>query len=169
MALQLNQGLKKLQLHDEIFMREALLEAKKSFSLGEVPVGAVLVCDGEIIARAHNTVETFCDASHHAEILCLQQAAKKLGSWRLLGATLYSTLEPCSMCAGAMFLFRIKQIVYGAPDLRHGADGSVFEVLSRPHPIHQIEVKKGVLAIESKALMQEFFRQRREENACRTV
>lgn len=143
-------------------MREALLEAKKAFAFDEVPVGSVLVLNEKIIARAYNSVEANGNASCHAELLCLQKGAEVLGNWRLLDCTLFSTLEPCSMCAGAMALFRIKRVVYGAPDLRHGADGSVFKVLSEKHPIHQIEVERGVLAEEAKELMQEFFRRRRE-------
>ena len=149
-----------MQSSDENFMREALLEAKKAFAIGEVPVGAVLVFNDKIIARAHNFVEEKQDASCHAEVLCMQKGAKSLDNWRLLDSTLYCTLEPCAMCAGAMALFRIKRLVYGAPDLRHGANGTVFDVL-RPHPIHRIEVQDGVLEGESKALMQEFFRKRR--------
>ncbi|NGX48243.1 MAG: tRNA-specific adenosine deaminase [Chlamydiae bacterium] len=145
-------------------MREALLEAKKAFALGEVPVGAVLVYEGEIITRAHNLVEQKLDASAHAELLCLQEAAKILSNWRLQNAILYCTLEPCAMCAGAMALFRILRLVYGAPDLRHGANGSVFDVLNRPHPIHQVEVKGCVCEGEAKALMQEFFRERRKKH-----
>lgn len=155
-------------MHDEIFMREALLEAKKAFALGEVPVGCIFVSDGSIVARAHNLVEKKNDASAHAELLCLQAAAKILDRWRL-GGTLYSTLEPCSMCGGALALYRVERLVYGAPDLRHGANGTVFDVLSRPHPIHQVEVTSGVCVEESKELMQEFFRERRKENASKTV
>ncbi len=154
-----------MKLHDENFMREALLEAKKAFAIGEVPVGAVLVLDEKILAHAHNLVEKNRDASAHAELLCLQEGAKVLGNWRLQNTTLYCTLEPCAMCAGAMALFRIKRLVYGAPDLRHGANGSVFDVLSRFHPIHQVEVESGVCEGEAKELMQTFFRERREENA----
>ena len=140
------------------------MEAKKAFHKGEVPVGAVLVYKGEIIERSHNHIEQFQDASCHAELLCLQQGAKKLGNWRLLETTLYSTLEPCPMCAGALFLFRVKRIVYGAPDLRHGAAGTVFNVLNRPHPIHAIEVVGGICAEESKMLLQDFFRNRRKSH-----
>ncbi len=146
---------------DERFMREALLEAKKAFSMKEVPIGSVLVLHGEVVARAHNAVEKQVDASHHAEMLCLQRGAQALGNWRLQDCILYSTLEPCAMCAGALSLFRVKRIVYGAKDLRHGADGSVFHVLNRPHPIHPVEVTGGVLAEEAKALIKEFFQWRR--------
>lgn len=150
-----------MQLHDENFMREALLEAKKAFAIGEVPVGAVLVSNEKIIARSHNRVEQNCDASAHAELICLREGAKVLGNWRLLNTTLYCTLEPCVLCAGAMVLFRIKKLVYGAPDLRHGANGSAFDVLNRSHPIHQVEVVSGVCEGEAKALIQTFFRERR--------
>lgn len=146
---------------DENFMREALGEAKKAFALGEVPVGAVLVLGGEVIGRSHNGVERANDASHHAELLCLQQAARAHGNWRLLESTLYCSLEPCAMCAGALALFRVKRVVYAAPDLRHGACGTVFDVLNRPHPIHTVVVEGGVLAGESKELLQRFFKERR--------
>ncbi len=150
---------------DENFMREALVEAKKAFALQEVPVGAVLVHEGKIVARGHNLVEKRCDASCHAEVLCLRAGAKILGNWRLVESTLYCTLEPCAMCAGAMALFRVKRLVYGAPDLRHGANGSVFNVLNTSHPIHQVEVTSGVCEGMAKGLMQEFFRQRRRDGS----
>lgn len=143
------------------YMIEALAEAKKAFTLGEVPVGAVLVVGEKIIARAHNRVESERNASCHAELLCLQQGAKALGNWRLNEATLYSTLEPCPMCAGAMIHFRLKRVVWGAPDVRCGADGSWVPLLQEPHPIHQVEVCRGVLAEEASALMRAFFQERR--------
>ncbi len=143
-------------------MCEALLEAKKAFAEGEVPIGAVLVFENKIIGRGHNGVEKNTDASSHAELICLQQGAKEIGNWRLLDSTLYSTLEPCAMCAGALALFRVKRLVYGAKDLRHGGDGSVFNILNHPHPIHQVEVTGGVYEEDSRYLMQEFFRKRRE-------
>lgn len=151
-----------MTLDDENFMLEALLEAKKAFAQDEVPVGAVLVYEGKIIARGHNLVEAGRNAAAHAEMICLQEGAKILGNWRLLECNLYCTLEPCPMCAGAMALFRIKRLVYGAPDLRHGAHGSVFNVLNMPHPIHQVEVEGGCLAEEAKGLMKEFFMIRRK-------
>lgn len=153
-----------MHVDDENFMREALLEAKKAFAIGEVPIGCVLVFNGDIIAKAHNLVEQKKDASAHAELLCLQEGARILGNWRLENTQLYCTLEPCSMCAGAMALFRVQRLVYGAPDLRHGANGTVFDVLSRPHPIHQVEVLGGVCEEESRALLQKFFRERRKQN-----
>ncbi len=157
-----------MSMDDEIFMREALLEAKKAFVLGEVPIGCVFVLDGKIVSRAHNLVEDMVDASAHAEMLCLQKAAKILDRWRL-GGTLYCTLEPCSMCAGALALYRVERIAYGAPDLRHGANGTAFDVLNRPHPIHQVGVTGRICMKESKNLMQEFFRKRRRENVSKTV
>ena len=146
---------------DKKFMREALLEAKKAFSKKEVPVGAVLVHQGRIIAHAHNAVEELQIASAHAELICLKEGAKILGNWRLLGTTLYSTLEPCIMCFGAMVLFRIKRLVYGAKDLRHGAEEAVVDVLSKHHPIHNIEVTPGVYEKEAGELMTTFFQERR--------
>lgn len=153
---------------DYRWMQEALLEAKKGASMGEVPVGAVLVYQDRIIARAHNLVEQKQDGTAHAELLCLQRGAAALGHWRLLKTTLYCTLEPCAMCAGAMFLSRIDRLVYGAPDLRHGADGSVFDVLTRCHPIHALSIERGVCADEAKALLQTFFQGRRKENDGKT-
>lgn len=142
-------------------MQLAIEEAKKAYDKGEVPVGAVLVWNNEVIARAHNLVETRKDASAHAELLCMAAGAEKLNNWRLLNTTLYSTLEPCSMCAGAMLLSRIGTLVWGAPDLRHGAHGSWINVLDQPHPTHRIEVRKGVLADVCSDLMRSFFQNRR--------
>lgn len=147
---------------DLIFMREALIEAEKGGLADEVPIGAVLVYKGEIIARAHNLVEAKKDASAHAEMLCLQEGSRILNNWRLADATLYTTLEPCPMCAGAMILSRIKVLVWGAPDHRHGAHGSWVNLLDVPHPIHSLEVRQGVLAEEAGALLKDFFRRRRD-------
>lgn len=144
-------------------MQEALLEAQKAFEADEVPVGAVAVKEGKIIARAHNQVETLQDASAHAELLCLRKAAEALGGWRLLGVALYSTLEPCCLCAGALFSFRVERVIWGAPDIRLGADGSYLPILSSAHPMHQILVTRGVLAEESSALLRRFFQKKREE------
>ncbi|MBS0615960.1 MAG: nucleoside deaminase [Verrucomicrobia bacterium] len=142
-------------------MREALKEAQKAFDLGEVPVGAILVVQNKIISRSHNAVEMLQDATAHAEMRCLQDAAEITGNWRLLGATFYCTLEPCAMCAGAMLLSRIDTLVWGAPDLRHGADGSLYSLLNGQHPIHNISVRRGVLAEECAQLMKDFFIARR--------
>lgn len=143
-------------------MKEALKEAKKAFKAGEVPVGAVLVHEGKVIARSHNQIETLQDATAHAEMLCVTMGASFFSNWRLLKTTLYCTLEPCVMCAGALFLSRVEKVVWGAPDIRHGANGSLIDFFSLKHPTHQVEVVGHVLEEESKILMQEFFRKRRE-------
>lgn len=142
---------------DEKFMREALKEARKAFDLGEVPVGCVIVHEGRIIARGHNQVEMLKDATAHAEMLAIGAASAALQNWRLLDATLYCTLEPCAMCAGALFLSRIKRLVWGAPDIRQGANGSWVDLFVMQHPMHAIEVQSGLLAAEAATLMREFF------------
>ncbi len=151
---------------DEFFMNEALLEAKKAFIAGEVPIGAVIVHSGKILARSHNLVESLQDASKHAELICLQKAAKVLENWRLLECTLYCTLEPCSMCAGAMLLFRIPRLVWGAPDMRHGANGSFVDLFSKNHPTHNIDITSGVLQEECSKILKEFFQIRRMGSEC---
>jgi tRNA(adenine34) deaminase len=150
-------------------MQEALIEAKKAFQEDEVPVGAVAVFQGKIIARAHNQVEALKDASAHAELLCLRLASQVLGNWRLSEVTLYTTLEPCALCAGAILSFRVKKIVWGAPDIRQGADGSWIPLLSTPHPMHKPEVVKNVLSGPSAQLMKEFFQKKRIEKNGETV
>ncbi len=151
---------------DETYMRQALDEARLGFEMGEVPVGAVLVHRGVVIAKAHNEVEGLGEAAAHAEMLCLQRAAKSLGNWRLCDAILYCTLEPCTMCAGAFFLYRLGRVVWGAPDLRHGAHGSWIDVHKERHPIHNVEVTKGVLEEECASLLRTFFKMRRKESLC---
>lgn len=146
---------------DEMFMQEALLEARKAFEQDEVPVGAVAVFQGEIIARAHNQVEALQDASAHAELLCIREASKVLGNWRLLGVTLYTTLEPCVLCAGAILSSRVERLVWGAPDIRQGADGSWVPLFSFSHPMHKVEITKNVLQDLSAALMKAFFQEKR--------
>jgi tRNA(adenine34) deaminase len=148
---------------DEEFMRFALVEAQKAYEANEVPIGAVLVFQNQIISSAYNQVESLKDATAHAEMLCLKKAAEKLGNWRLLDCTLYCTLEPCLMCAGAMILFRVKTLVWGAPDLRHGAGGSLMDVFAIDHPIHQLEIRQGILKDESASLLKKFFQERRQE------
>jgi tRNA(adenine34) deaminase len=148
---------------DAFFMNEAIKEARKAYREKEVPIGAVLVWNNKIIARCHNQVELLQDATAHAEMLCIGAGAGALANWRLLKATLYCTIEPCTMCAGAMFLSRIKRLVWGAPDPRHGANGSLVDVFALPHPTHQIELRSQVMAEECKALMQDFFRERRNQ------
>jgi tRNA(adenine34) deaminase len=128
---------------------------------GEVPVGAVAVRDGVTIASAGNAMERRGDASAHAEMLVLRRAARIVGGWRLDGVTVYATLEPCAMCAGAMVQARIERCVYAARDPKKGADGSVFDVLRHPATNHRIEVTTGICAAESSALLREFFQARR--------
>ncbi len=158
-----------MQSLDEVFMQEALLEAKKAFAEKEVPVGAVAVFEGKVIARAHNRTEALQDASAHAELLCLRQSASVLGNWRLSGVTLYTTLEPCILCAGALFCFRVKRVVWGAPDIRQGADGSLVSLLCVRHPMHVLEVTGRVLQEPSSLLMRQFFQERREGKNGRDV
>ena len=142
-------------------MKEALKEAKKAYANGEVPVGAVLVFENEIIARGHNQVELLQDATAHAEMLCITSAASSIGNWRLEGTTLYCTLEPCAMCAGALLASRIKRLVWAAPDLRLGANGSWVDLFAKKHPMHAIEVQGRILEEESAVLMRAFFQERR--------
>lgn len=151
----------RMEMTDFNFMQEALKEAKKAFEKGEVPVGAVLVSQNQVIASAHNQVESLIDATAHAEMLCLKKGYALLKNWRLSGCTLYTTLEPCPMCAGALISSRIDRVVWGAPDIRQGAGGSLIQLLGVPHPIHTIQIKSGLLADESAALMKQFFQERR--------
>lgn len=151
-----------VEQRDLHFMREALKEAKKAFNQDEVPVGAVLVHNHKIIARGHNQVELLQDATAHAEILCLTSGASVLGNWRLADTTLYCTLEPCCMCAGALLSSRVKRLVWGAPDLRQGANGSWINIFSQKHPMHEIEISSGLLAAESADLLREFFQKQRK-------
>ena len=146
---------------DERFMLEALKQAKLAYHKGEVPVGAVVVHQGKVIARGHNQVELLKDATAHAEMICLTSAAAALEEWRLLDTTLYCTLEPCAMCLGAVLLSRVKTLVWGAPDVRQGANGSWIDLLKTPHPIHTLEVRKGVFEDISASLMKRFFQERR--------
>jgi tRNA(adenine34) deaminase len=148
---------------DQFFMGEALKEARKAYREEEVPVGAVLVVNHKIIARGHNQVELLNDATAHAEMLCMGSGAVALENWRLLDATLYCTIEPCCMCAGAMFLSRIKRLVWGAPDLRHGANGSLIDLFAIKHPTHQIAITSHVMAEECSIILQDFFRGRRDQ------
>ena len=144
----------------EKYMKAALRLAHKAADEGEVPVGAVVVCEGEIVGRGRNRRETKKDALHHAEIEAIGKACKKLGGWRLHKATLYVTLEPCPMCAGAIINARIRRVVYGAPDRKAGCCGSVTD-LFREKFNHHPEVTGGVLAEESAALLTSFFKRLR--------
>ncbi len=150
---------------DESYMRQALAMAREGALKGEVPVGAVLVHRGQVIAKAHNQVEVLQDATAHAEMLCLKKGAEVLGNWRLLKAVLYCTLEPCSMCAGAMIQSRIEKVVWGAA-VRCGANGSWTDLLGPPHPIHQVVVASGVLKEECGELMKNFFKEQRQCKSC---
>lgn len=142
---------------DAYFMAKALKEAQKAAKKGDVPVGAVLVLDGKIIARSHNQKEQKQDPLAHAESLVLQKAAKKIGSWRLLDTTLYCTLEPCPLCAGAMLQSRITRLVYGAPDLRWGVVETMHTLLDDNRWNHHIKITKGILRQESETLLRTFF------------
>lgn len=146
---------------DFSFMEQALAEARAAGEAGEVPIGAVLVSGGEIIARGSNRTIRDCDPTAHAEIVALREAARALGNYRLTGTTLYVTLEPCSMCAGAMIQARVQRVVYGCDDPKGGAVRSCFAVLSSPALNHQVEAVPGVLAGECAALLQSFFAARR--------
>lgn len=152
------------QNDDERFMLEALKEAWKAFQKEEVPVGAVLVHNQRVIARGHNQVEMLKDATAHAEMLCITAGEVALDNWRLADTTLYCTIEPCCMCAGAMLLSRIPNLVWGAPDLRHGANGSWVNLFEKPHPMHAIKIRKGILQMHCACMMRDFFQKRREEN-----
>jgi tRNA(adenine34) deaminase len=146
---------------DENFLRLAVEEARRGAAAGEVPVGAVLVRAGEVIARAHNAPVSADDPTAHAEILALREGAKALGNYRLEGCTLYSTLEPCVMCAGALVHARVARLVYGARDIRFGGVRSKFRIADSDLLNHRIEVVEGVLAVECLELLREFFERRR--------
>lgn len=150
---------------DARFMRSALAEARKASREGEVPVGAVVVREGQVLARAHNRPIALSDPAAHAEILALRRAARKLGNYRLSGCSLYVTIEPCAMCAGAAVHSRVKRVVFGAPDPKAGAAGSVLEVLRHPKLNHRVEVSGGVRERECGDLLRAFFRSKRSETA----
>jgi len=148
---------------DNMYMSEAIKEAVKAFDADEVPVGAVIVHNGRIIARAHNQIKLLKDPTAHAEMIALTQAAAHLASERLLGVVLYTTVEPCAMCAGAMVLGRIKRLVYGTEDPKTGAAGSVMNIVNSRRSNHRIAVTKGVLKKESSTLLKEFFALKRKK------
>ena len=143
-------------------MQEAIIEAKKAASLGEVPIGAVIVYKDEIIARAHNLRETSQNAVTHAELMAIQQACEVLGSWRLEETTLYVSLEPCPMCSGAILQSRVPRVVYGARDLKAGCVDSLYRLLNDSRFNHECEVTEGILAEECGQLLTDFFRAIRE-------
>ena len=147
----------------EKFMKEALKEAKKAYDKLEVPVGAVIVKNGKVIARSHNLKETKKDTTKHAEILAIEKASKKLGAWRLLDCDMYVTLEPCSMCAGAIINARIKKLYIGTLDDKTGAAGSVLNLFEDYKFNHNVEIEKGILEKECEKILKEFFKDLRKK------
>jgi tRNA(adenine34) deaminase len=147
---------------DETFMAEALAEARLAAAEGEVPIGAVVAFEGRVVGRGRNARERLHDPTAHAEILALQEASRALGRWRLTGATLYATLEPCPMCAGALVNARVDRLVYGVPDPKAGAVGTLFDIPRDARLNHRVEVTLGVLADECGAVLKDFFKARRK-------
>ena len=143
---------------DKQYMELAIKEAKKALGIGEVPIGAIVIYNGEIVGRGYNLKEELQDPTAHAEMIAIREAAQRLGSWRLSDCQLFVTLEPCPMCIGAMLQARIKRLVYGAADEKGGATGSLYNLADDERFNHQIEVKSGVLAEESSQMLKEFFR-----------
>ncbi len=148
---------------DELWMEEALREAQRALALGEVPVGAIVVCGGRVVGRGCNRPLTANDPTAHAEILALREAGQTIGNYRLLDCDLYVTVEPCAMCAGAITHARIRRLIYGAEDLKAGAVHSMLQVLNHPKLNHKVEVSPGVLAARCMNLVQAFFREKRKE------
>jgi tRNA(adenine34) deaminase len=155
--------MREFTVEDKLFMELALQEARVAFNKGEVPVGAVLVEKNKVLSKAHNQVEFFKDATCHAEILCLKEASQTLGDFRLQDTTLYVTVEPCIMCFGASILSRVKKIIWGCSDKRHGALGGLLNLSELRHPIHQVDSFSGLMQEEARHLMQTFFQKIREE------
>jgi tRNA(adenine34) deaminase len=151
--------------NDERWMREALREARKAEAAGEVPVGAVVVLGDDLIARGHNQRETLHDPTAHAEMIALTAAAESLENWRLSGARMFVTLEPCAMCAGALVLARVAEVVWAAPDPRAGAVESVFRILDEPRLNHRVASRRGLLEDQCAELLRTFFRKRRDETS----
>lgn len=146
----------------EFYMKEALKEARKAFIKDEVPVGAVIVHKGLVIARAHNQIKTLKDPTAHAEMIAITEAANYLQNERLIGCSIYVTIEPCSMCAGAMVLARIDKVIYAAEDPKTGACGSVLDITNHKELNHKINIKKGILEEEAGLLIKEFFKKKRK-------
>ncbi len=149
---------------DEFFMGEALRQAHRAAAADEVPVGAVIVNEGRIIARAYNQVETLRDATAHAEMLALTQAASVMNDWRLTGCDLYVTKEPCPMCAGAIVHARLRRVIFGAPDPKGGAAGGLLNLLQMPQLNHRCEITQGVQLEACRSLLRDFFLRRRMES-----
>jgi tRNA(adenine34) deaminase len=150
---------------DEKFMKKALAEAKKAYALDEVPIGCVIVCDDKIIARGYNRRNTDKSTLAHAELIAIKKATKKLGDWRLEGCTMYITLEPCQMCAGAIVQARIDRVVIGSMNKKAGCAGSVINLLDMKEFNHQVELTKGVMEEESSKMLSEFFKELRIKKA----
>lgn len=144
-------------------MKMAIAEAEKARTINEVPIGAIVVLDGEVIGAAHNLRETKQNAVAHAELLAIQAACEKVGTWRLENAELYVTLEPCAMCSGAIVLSRVKKVVYGAKDPKGGCAGSLMNLLEEERFNHQCEVRSGVLESECSTLLKDFFKSLRQQ------
>lgn len=153
---------------DEFWMQMALSVAQSAAMRGEVPVGALIIKDGQVLCSAMNLRETLQDPTAHCEMLALKRAAELLGSWRLLDCDLYVSLEPCLMCAGALYQARLRRIVYAAPDPKGGALGSLYQIHKDQRLNHQLEVKSGVLELESRQILKDFFQKRRQENKTRS-
>ncbi len=151
-------------MDDRDYMQLALAEARKAAELGEIPIGAVLVCGGEVVAAAHNMRETWRDATAHAEVIVIREACARLKRWRLSGCSLYVTVEPCPMCSGAIVNSRIDRVVYGCPDSKAGGAESIFNIITNPNLNHCAEVVSGVCEEECARVMKDFFRRRRLEN-----
>jgi tRNA(adenine34) deaminase len=151
---------------DAAWMERALEQAELAAVAGEVPVGALVIKDGKIIGQGHNRNLLDNDPTAHAEIVALRQAAARLGNHRLIGCTMVATIEPCSMCAGALIHARIARLVYGASDPKAGAAGSLLQVLNHPELNHKTEVTAGVLAGKCSEILQKFFRQKRQQTSC---
>jgi len=147
--------------HDELFMEEALRCAQRALEAGEVPVGAIVVCEGRVAGRGWNRNISDCDPTAHAEIVALREACACLGNHRLADCDLFATIEPCAMCAGALIHARIRRLVYGADDVKAGAVRSVMQLLNHPQLNHKMEVRSGVLAGRSAEMLQTFFKNRR--------
>jgi tRNA(adenine34) deaminase len=154
----------KKSLIDKVYMSEALKEARKAFAEDEVPVGAVVVHQGKVIARGYNQVERLKDPTAHAEMLALTSATNFLGAKWLNGASIYVTIEPCPLCAGALVLSRIKEVCFGAKDPKAGACGSVINIINHRKLNHRLKVKKGILEKECAVLLREFFKKKRAKN-----
>ena len=148
---------------DERFMKAALAQARKAYALDEVPIGCVIVYEGKIIARGYNRRNTDKNTTSHAEINAIRKASKRLGDWRLEGCTIYITLEPCQMCAGAIVQARIPRAVIGSMNAKAGCGGSILNLLEMPQFNHQVEVTRGILQEECSSMLSEFFRELREK------